>query len=112
MQHLRWYAEYCSGMDIESSSQAVQDAFDLLGINGRGLTALDIRYMRALIESDHPQGLHAMAVHLNETAGTVMHVIEPFLLREGLIQRISRGRMVTEKGSEYLREHAGAIRED
>ena len=71
-----------------------------LGIDGRGLTALD----RKLLETLHrggpiPVGLKTLAVSLGEDERTIEDVYEPFLLREGFIVKTPRGRRITERGA-------------
>ena len=55
-----------------------------------------------------PVGLSTLAVTLGEEADTIEDVYEPYLLQLGLIQRTSRGRVVTELG----RERVGAAAAD
>ena len=42
-----------------------------------------------------PVGLESLGAALNEDAGTLEEVIEPYLIQQGFIQRTSRGRVVT-----------------
>ena len=47
-------------------------------------------------------GLSTLAIAVGEEADTIESVVEPFLLRKGLIERTSRGRIATEAGFRHL----------
>ena len=86
-------------------SPAVADeAFKLFGVDALGLTKDDKRYLETLESGFRggPAGVNAVAAALHEDPDTVEHVYEPYLLRLGLSERSSRGRILTQKGREYL----------
>ena len=47
-------------------------------------------------------GLDTLAASIGEDAGTIEDVYEPYLLKNGLIQRTPRGRVVTELAYHHL----------
>jgi Holliday junction DNA helicase RuvB len=47
-------------------------------------------------------GLSTLAIAVGEEADTIESVVEPFLLRKGLIERTSRGRIATDAGFRHL----------
>jgi Holliday junction DNA helicase RuvB len=47
-------------------------------------------------------GLEAVAATMNEDAGTIEDVLEPYLLQIGFLARTRRGRMLTEAGAGHL----------
>ena len=49
-----------------------------------------------------PVGLETMAASIGEDSGTIEDVYEPYLLKNGFIQRTPRGRVVTEKAYHHL----------
>jgi Holliday junction DNA helicase RuvB len=49
-----------------------------------------------------PAGIRSLASLLHEDPDTVEHVYEPYLLRLGFIERSPRGRILSQKGREYL----------
>jgi Holliday junction DNA helicase RuvB len=49
-----------------------------------------------------PVGLEAVAATLNEDAGTLEDVVEPYLLQIGFLARTRRGRALTRAGAEHL----------
>ena len=79
-------------------------ALERLGVDELGLTADDLRYLRTLYEKFRggPVGLKTLAAALSEDEGTIEEVIEPYLLRMGLIERTPRGRVLTMKGAEHV----------
>lgn len=79
-------------------------ACDLFGIDRLGLTKDDRRYLETLRQGfkGGPAGIRALASALHEDPDTVENVYEPYLLRLGFIERSSRGRILTDKGSIYL----------
>ena len=52
--------------------------------------------------SAKPVGLSTLAVAIGEEPDTIEAVIEPFLIRSGLIHRTPRGREITESGLAHL----------
>ena len=61
-------------------------------------------YLMSLINKFNggPVGLETIATSIGEEVTTVEHVVEPFLLQEGLIKRTRSGRVATEKSYEHL----------
>lgn len=88
------------------------EACELFGIDERGLTKDDRRYLETLLKSFRggPAGVGALAAALHEDVDTVEHVYEPYLLRLGFIERSPRGRILTPQGRSYLNDGgSGAI---
>ena len=79
-------------------------ALDRLGIDENGLDEMDKRILQALAEKFNggPVGLESLGVAISEDARTIEEVYEPFLIKEGFIQRTSRGRVALEKTFSYL----------
>ena len=86
------------------SARLCDEACELFGIDARGLTKDDRRYLETLQKGFRggPAGVRAVAAALHEDADTIEDLYEPYLLRLGLIERSSRGRIVTQKGRAYL----------
>ncbi|MDW8271288.1 MAG: Holliday junction branch migration DNA helicase RuvB [Bacteroidota bacterium] len=70
---------------------------DALEVDSRGLDEMDKTILLTIIEKFNggPVGLNALAVAVGEDAGTIEEVYEPFLIREGFLNRTPRGREVT-----------------
>ncbi len=84
--------------------KAAAKALARLDVDEAGLDALDRRYLRALIENygGGPAGVETLAYAIAEARDAVEHVIEPFLLQQGFIQRTPRGRMVCAKAYTHI----------
>jgi holliday junction DNA helicase RuvB len=82
----------------------VQKTFELLDIDEKGLHKLDRELLRIIIENYRggPVGLSTLAAALSEEQATIEDVIEPHLLRQGLIERTPRGRTATAQAYEHL----------
>lgn len=79
-------------------------ALDLLDVDKEGLDQTDRELLLAMIErfDGGPVGLDTLAAALGEDAGTIEDVLEPYLLKNGFIQRTPRGRVVTEHAWSHL----------
>ena len=79
-------------------------ALDKMEIDHLGLDEIDRALLRAMIEKfdGRPVGLETLAATINEDAGTIEDVYEPYLLRLGFIARTPRGRMILRGGYEHL----------
>lgn len=93
-----------SGVD-DISYEISRNAFYKLGIDSNGLTRTDIALLKALEEIGEPVGLENLAVRLNESQKVLSETVEPYLIQEGYIVRLSKGRKITQKGVEYLSEN-------
>ncbi len=90
-----------------NSSVTISDADFALGkmeIDGLGLDEVDRSLLRAMIEKfdGKPVGLETLAATINEDAGTIEDVYEPYLLQLGFIARTPRGRVILRGGYEHL----------
>jgi Holliday junction DNA helicase RuvB len=84
-------------------SEAVE-ALKLYEVDELGLDRLDRAILQVLVErfSGKPVGLSTLAVAVGEEQDTIEAVVEPFLLRTGLIERTARGRQATSQGFRHL----------
>ncbi|HEX8496086.1 MAG TPA: Holliday junction branch migration DNA helicase RuvB [Actinomycetales bacterium] len=76
---------------------AAQQALALYDVDERGLDRLDRAVLETLCRrfAGGPVGLATLAVSVGEETETVETVVEPFLVREGLLVRTPRGRAAT-----------------
>ena len=81
-----------------------QNSLSRLGIDTNGLDDMDRRILTALVEKFNggPVGLESLGVAISEDARTIEEVYEPYLIKEGFIQRTSRGRKALDKTFLYL----------
>lgn len=79
-------------------------ALEKMEIDALGLDEIDRALLRAMIEKfdGRPVGLETLAATINEDAGTIEDVYEPYLLQLGFIARTPRGRMILKGGYEHL----------
>lgn len=83
---------------------AARAALRVYEVDELGLDRLDRSVLQALCRRFRggPVGLGTLAVSVAEEAETVEEVAEPFLVREGLLTRTPRGRVVTDAGWRHL----------
>jgi Holliday junction DNA helicase RuvB len=76
-----------------------QEALDFFEIDENGLDQSDRKYLYTLVKKfgGRPVGLSTLSSALSESKNTIEEIIEPYLLREGYIERTPRGRIPTEK---------------
>lgn len=76
-----------------------------LCIDSKGLTLDDLRYLYALYLAEHPVGLNTLVSILNADPKNLTQIVEPHLLRQGLLQITPSGRMIKRAGIDHLRKH-------
>jgi Holliday junction DNA helicase RuvB len=83
---------------------AVHAALELYDVDGLGLDRLDKAVMQILLTrfDGGPVGLNTLAVSVGEESETIESVVEPFLVRIGLITRTPRGRVATREAWEHF----------
>jgi Holliday junction DNA helicase RuvB len=79
-------------------------ALGRLEVDGLGLDALDRRFLRCIAENygGGPVGAETLSAALSEERDTIEEVIEPYLIREGLLMRTPRGRVLAEGAYRHL----------
>lgn len=79
-------------------------ALDALNIDKRGLDQIDNKILHTIITKfkGGPVGANTIATAVGEEQGTIEEVYEPFLIKEGFIQRTPRGRVVTDLAYTHL----------
>lgn len=87
-----------------------ENALSRLGIDELGLDEMDRRILNLLVTNfgGGPVGVETMAVALHETARTIEEVYEPYLIKEGFLERTPRGRAATERTYDYLKLDRGS----
>jgi Holliday junction DNA helicase RuvB len=81
-----------------------REALAIYEVDSLGLDRLDREVLKALAEKfgGKPVGLSTLAVAVGEEPDTIEAVVEPFLLRKGLMVRTARGRQATNAGYQHL----------
>jgi Holliday junction DNA helicase RuvB len=102
---LRRVRDFASVAGASSVDARIADgALSQLEVDGRGLDALDHRYLR-LIATNYgggPVGIETIAAGLSEPRDAIEEIIEPYLLQQGFIARTPRGRMLTGQAFAHL----------
>lgn len=102
LKRVRDYAQVKA--DGKISHDITRQALDMMAIDKYGLDDLDRRLLKALVEnfSGGPVGLGTLAAAVQEEAGTIEEIVEPYLMQLGFLSRTAKGRVATQKTYEYL----------
>jgi Holliday junction DNA helicase RuvB len=102
LRRLRDYAEVRASGRITGS--VVAEGLSMLGVDTEGFDAMDRQLLLAIVEKfdGGPVGLETLAAAVGEDAGTLEEVYEPYLLRQGFLQRTPRGRVATARAYAHL----------
>ncbi|MDI9349424.1 MAG: Holliday junction branch migration DNA helicase RuvB [Candidatus Symbiobacter sp.] len=98
LRRVRDFAEVEGAARIDRDQ--AHEALLRLEVDESGLDAQDRRYLSCLadIYQGGPVGIETLAAYLGDQRDVIEDVVEPYLLQRGLIQRTSRGRMLTGYG--------------
>jgi Holliday junction DNA helicase RuvB len=85
-------------------AHVADEALTRLEVDGRGLDAMDRRYLACIAENygGGPVGAETLAAALSEQRDVIEDVIEPYLMQLGLLMRTPRGRLLSEGGYRHL----------
>ena len=102
LNRTRDYAEVKA--DGKISIKVAQESLKALGIDKYGLDDMDRKILSIIIEKFNggPVGVGSLSVAVSEDAATISDVYEPFLIKEGFIQRTPRGRIAQERAFKLL----------
>jgi len=80
------------------------EALRMLEIDNIGLDKIDRKILKSIIYkfSGGPVGLNTLSAATGEEITTIQDVYEPFLIKNGFIQRTPRGRIITELGKKHI----------
>jgi Holliday junction DNA helicase RuvB len=102
---LRRVRDFASVAGVAAVDAKIADgALSQLEVDGRGLDALDHRYLRliAVNYGGGPVGVETIAAGLSEPRDAIEEIIEPYLLQQGFIARTPRGRLLTAQAFAHL----------
>lgn len=102
LRRVRDFGAVCGAAEIDNKIADV--ALKRLDVDDMGLDAFDRRYLNCIVQNygGGPVGADTLAAALSEERETIEEVIEPFLLKLGLLQRTPRGRVISDLGCQYL----------
>ena len=86
------------------SIDIAKETLTRLGIDENGLDDMDRKILDSLVNTfdGGPVGLESLSVAISEDSKTIEEVYEPYLIKEGFIQRTTRGRIAQNKALEYF----------
>ena len=93
--------------EVESNGIVNYEIADLcltrIGIDSKGLDDMDRRILDTIINkfSGGPVGVESLSVAISEDSVTIEEVYEPYLIKEGYLQRTTRGRIAMDKAYKY-----------
>jgi len=102
LRRARDFAQVKSNGNI--NHDIAKDSLNKLKIDENGLDEMDRRILLSMIDKFNggPVGLESLGVAISEDAKTIEEVYEPYLIKEGFIQRTARGRIALDKTYKYL----------
>ncbi len=102
LRRVRDFASVAGHVTVDA--KIADSALARMDVDAAGLDAMDRRFLSCMAENygGGPVGAETMAVALAEQRDAIEEVIEPYLIQQGLVQRTSRGRILTGKGWAYL----------
>jgi len=93
LKRVRDFSEV-SGSQVDN--QLLEKCFSMLGIDENGFDELDLKYIDCLKNKlkGGPAGLKTIAVVISEEEETIEDIVEPFLIRKGIISKTPKGRVL------------------
>jgi len=87
--------------------EIVNESLKKMRIDSEGLDDMDRKYMRCIFidYNGGPVGIETLSAALLEQKDIIEDVIEPYLMQRGLVQRTSRGRILSKKGQEHIKKN-------
>ncbi len=103
-RRVRDFAQVQNIITIDES--ITRKALNFLGIDEDGLSTIDNLILKKIIEDcgGGPVGLETLASLIGEDKETIEDVYEPFLLREGYLEKTARGRQISYKKLPFLQK--------
>lgn len=100
LRRLRDVAQVKGSGRIDSA--VAERGMHMLGIDAQGLSEMDRRILRCIADHGGAVGLKTVAVAVGEEEDTIEDTYEPHLIRQGLLKKTPRGRVITERGLEAV----------
>ena len=90
--------------DGKINKETTEKALNAQGIDAVGLDSIDRKVIQSIIDfyNGGPVGIESLAATLNEEVDTIVDVVEPFLLKIGLLKRTPRGRELTPLAYQHM----------
>lgn len=103
LKRVRDYAQV--RYDGKITAAIASEALDLLEVDRYGLDGTDRAILELIIDkfSGGPVGLDTLAAAIGEDSGTIEEVYEPYLIKNGFINRTPKGRVATDFAYDHLK---------
>lgn len=97
------HAENCEVIDKKMADLALKK----MEIDPQGFDAADYRYIEFIVKNydGGPVGIDTIAAGLNEEKDTIEDTIENYLIQKGFLEKTPRGRVMTKKAFDYLKNY-------
>jgi holliday junction DNA helicase RuvB len=105
LRRIRDYSYVISNNKKTIKAELVNEALSLLEVDNYGFDSLDRNFLGIIAEQfdGGPVGIESIAASLGEDKGTLEEVLEPYLIQQGFLIRTPRGRMLTDKTYQHLK---------
>jgi len=100
---LKRIRDFTAGDVNDITLDRVLRVFEILEINENGIDSNDIKYLTLLEKYGIPLGITNLSASTGIDRTTVERVIEPYLLQNEYILRTGRGRIITQKGKDVIK---------
>jgi holliday junction DNA helicase RuvB len=104
---LRRVRDYAQMNKKNIDEESIKESFKMIGLDENGLSKNDILILKVLKDKfgGGPTGLKNISAVIGEDEGTIEDVVEPYLIQLGLLERTPKGRVLTQKGREYVEKY-------
>lgn len=100
LRRVRDLAQVLDKPSIDATT--AEEGLQRLRIDPLGLEEVDRKLLRALTQRGDAVGLKTLAAMIDEAEDTLEDVLEPHLIRQGLLARTPRGRVATPRAYDHL----------
>lgn len=102
-RRVRDFAQVRADGKIDKST--AMSALEMLDVDPQGLDNMDRKFLEAIIFKFNggPVGIENLAAAIGEEKDTLEDVYEPYLVKEGFIERTPRGRMATRAAYQHFK---------
>ena len=106
LRFLRRVRDFAQALEKEIIDDQIADlALNRLEVDTAGLDSMDFNYLKFIADNYQggPVGIDTIAAGIGEERGSIEEIIEPFLIKQGFIDRTPRGRIITQKAQQHIK---------
>jgi holliday junction DNA helicase RuvB len=97
---LKRVMDFANGAPI--TPEVLRDVWKTLKVDAIGLEKMDHKVLSLLKKQKRPMGMETIAKTVGIDTKALTHIVEPYLIRVGLVEIVPGGRALTERGRWYL----------